>query len=98
MQKGILLQLTHEETLNYIDYLEHLITAQSELDNAQVEITNALQNLYNSKCNLTDKYNDVINNSNNIEQFNLMMTSKYNVHTASVDANAITVEEVEQID
>lgn len=96
MQKEILLQLTHEETLNYIDYLEHLIAAQSELDNAQVEITNALQNLYNSKCNLVDKYNAVINNSNNVEQFNLIMTSKYSTHKPSVSADAITVEEVEQ--
>ena len=98
MQRGILLQLTHEETLNYVDYLEHLVAAQLELDKAQVEITNALQNLYNSKCNLADKYNAVINNSNNVEQFNLIMTSKYNTHTASVSADAITVEEVEQID
>ncbi len=95
MQKEILLQLTHEEALNYVDYLEHLVAAQSELDTAQVEITNALQNLYNSKCNLTDKYNAVINNSNNVEQFNLIMTSKYSTHTASVDTDAIAIEEVE---
>ena len=95
MQKELLMQLTHEETLSYIDYLEHLVAAQSELDNAQVEITNALQNLYNSKCNLTDKYNAVINNSNNIEQFNLIMTSKYSTHKSSVDADAIAIEEVE---
>lgn len=98
MQKELLIQLTHEEALNYVDYLEHLVAAQSELDNAQVEITNALQNLYNSKCNLTDKYNAVINNSNNIEQFNLIMASKYSTHASSVSADAITVEEVEQID
>lgn len=98
MQKEILMQLTHEEALSYIEYLEHLVAAQSELDTAQVDITNALQNLFNSKCNLVDKYNAVISHSNNIEQFNLIMTSKYDTHASSVDTDAITVEEVEQID